>query len=143
MSSGSEQQATGPDMDSRSYSNFWFSCLKDKAHFSDQILEMAVTSLIYEDWLEGASNFLPWKARIMFFLKENGLWSHANTIVIASTYPAKLAKHEAKEAKAMSMILDLARDLLVSHLSEKKLVNAMFSTLTNLFRVMKRTGRWY
>jgi len=107
--------------------------LKDYAHFSDKILEMASIGLSYEDWLEGASNFLPWKARIMFLLEENRPWSHVNTIVIASTYPVELTKHEAKEAKAMWMILDLVRDHLVPHLSEKKLSNAMFSILAILF----------
>jgi 2-phosphoglycerate kinase len=87
-----------------------------------------------QDRLKGASNFLPWKARIMFLLRENGLWSHANTAMIASTGPAKLVKHEVKEAKAMWMILDLVRDHLVPHLSEKKSANAMFSNLTNLFQ---------
>jgi 2-phosphoglycerate kinase len=54
--------------------------------------------------------------------------------VIAPPNPAKLAKHEAREAKAMWMILDSVRDHLVPHLSEKKSANAMFSTLTNMFR---------
>jgi hypothetical protein len=54
--------------------------------------------------------------------------------VIALTDPTKLAKHEAREAKAMWMILDSVRDHLIPHLSEKKSANAMFSTLTNLFQ---------
>jgi hypothetical protein len=95
---------------------------------------MVAIGLMYEDWFEGASNFLPWKARIVFPLKENGLWSHVDTAVNVSIDPADLAKHEAKEAKAMWMILDSVRDHLVTHLSEKKSTNAMFSTLTNLFQ---------
>jgi hypothetical protein len=51
--------------------------------------------------LEGASNFLPWKARIMFLLHDNEFWSHANTTVIVPTYLVELAKHEAKEIKEM------------------------------------------
>jgi hypothetical protein len=62
----------------------------------------------------------------MFLLKENGLWSHANTVVITSTYPAEMAKHKEREAKEMWMILDSVRDHLVPHLSEKKSANAMF-----------------
>jgi 2-phosphoglycerate kinase len=94
---------------------------------------MATTGLRYEHLLEGASNFLPWKARIMFFLKENGLWSHANTTVTTPIDTVEMAKHEAKQAKAMWMILDSMRDHLVPHLSEKKSANVMFLTLTNLF----------
>jgi hypothetical protein len=102
--------------------------------FSNRILEMATTGLRHEDRLEGASNFLPWKARIMFLLRENGLWSHVNTAVTASIDPVELAKHEAREAKTMWMILYLVKDHLVPHLYEKKSGNAMFSTLTNLFQ---------
>jgi hypothetical protein len=69
----------------------------------------------------------------MFLLREKGLWSHVETTMIAPTDPAELAKHEAREAKAMWMILDSMRDRLLPHTSEKKSANAMFSTLTNLF----------
>jgi hypothetical protein len=72
--------------------------------------------------------------RNMFLLKENVLWSHENSTVTASMDPTELAKHEAKEAKAMWMILYSVRYHLVLHLSEKKLANVMFSTLTNLFQ---------
>jgi hypothetical protein len=74
--------------------------------FLDQILEMATVGLRYEDWFESASNFLSWKARIMFLQREKGLWSHVETAVTAPTDPAELAKHEAREARAMWMILD-------------------------------------
>jgi hypothetical protein len=95
---------------------------------------METIGLRYEDRLEGASNFLSWKTRIMFLLRENGLWSCANTTMTALTDPVELAKHEAKEVKAMWMILDSVRDRLVPHVFEKQLANAMFSTLTNLFQ---------
>jgi hypothetical protein len=97
------------------------------------MLEMAATGFKYEDRLVGASNFLSWKAWIMFLLREKGLWSHAKTAMITPTNPAEMAKHEAREAKAMSMILYSVRDHLIPHLSEKKLANSMFSALTNLF----------
>jgi hypothetical protein len=94
---------------------------------------MTATGLRYVDQLVGASNFLPWKARIMFLLRENGLWGHANNTVATSTNLAELAKHEARKARAIWMILDSVRDHLVPHLSEKKSSNVMFLTLTNLF----------
>jgi hypothetical protein len=62
---------------------------------------MAAVGLRYQERLENASNFLPWKARIMFLLKENEQWSHANTAVTAAADPVELDKHEVREAKAM------------------------------------------
>jgi hypothetical protein len=70
----------------------------------------------------------------MFLLKENGLWSHENTVVTTPTDPVELAKHEAREAKAMWMTLNLMRDHLVPFLYDKKSSNTMFSTLKNLFQ---------
>ena len=32
------------------------------------------TNLRLEDRLDGAGNFVPWKARIVLILEENGLW---------------------------------------------------------------------
>jgi hypothetical protein len=102
---------------------FWFSFLKDYAHTfecflgQDHILEMETTSFRYEEgWLEGASNFLPWKERIIFLLRENGMWSHENTTVITQTDLAKLSKNEVKESKEKWMILDSMRDHLLPHL---------------------------
>jgi hypothetical protein len=94
---------------------------------------MATTVLRHEYQLEGASNFHSWTVWIMFLLREKRLWSRVNTAMIMSTVPVELAKHEAREAKAMWIILDLVRDHLIPHLSEKKSANTMFSTLTNLF----------
>jgi hypothetical protein len=42
-------------------------------------LEMVVASFRFEDRLDGASNFVPWKARVTLVLMENGLWEFANT----------------------------------------------------------------
>jgi hypothetical protein len=95
---------------------------------------MEMAGLRYEDRLEGASKFLPCKVRIMFLPRENGPWSHANTIVTALKDPPELEKHEAKEAKEKWMILYLVRDHLVPHLSEKNSTSAMCWTLTNMFQ---------
>jgi hypothetical protein len=95
---------------------------------------METTKLRYENQLEGDSNFLSWKSWILFLIREKGQWSHVETIVTVLIDPIEMTKHEAREANAMWMILYLVRDHLIPHLSEKKLANAVFSTLTNLFQ---------
>jgi hypothetical protein len=62
----------------------------------------------------------------MFLLREKGLWSHVETTMIALTDPTELAKHKAREGKAMWMILDSVMDHLTPHLSEKNSTNEMF-----------------
>jgi hypothetical protein len=95
---------------------------------------MAATGLRFEDRLEGASNFVPWKARVTLILMENGLWDFANTIVTPPTDPKDLAAHELKDVKARRIILDAVKDHLIPHLSEKKSAREMFVALTNLFQ---------
>jgi hypothetical protein len=97
----------------------------------DQILGMETIGLRYDDHLEGASNFLPWKEKIMFLLKENGQWSHENTTVTVLTNLVELSNHEARKAKAMWMILYSVRDHLVPHLFEKK-VNRCDVSVSNV-----------
>jgi hypothetical protein len=71
---------------------------------------MAVTGLRFEDILEGASNFAPWKVRVTLILMENGLWEFANTIVTPLTDPQGLIIHNQKDVKARRIILDAVKD---------------------------------
>jgi hypothetical protein len=97
-------------------------------------LEMAATSLRFGDKLEGASNFIPWKVRVTLVLMENGLWDFANSKIIPPTDPVDLAMHEKKDVKAKGIILDVIKDHLIPHLSEKKSARDMFEAPTNLFQ---------
>jgi hypothetical protein len=42
---------------------------------------MASTSLIFEDRLDGAKNFLSWKVRVTLLLEENDLWDIIKDVV--------------------------------------------------------------
>ena len=54
----------------------------------------------YEDWLDGMSNYLQWKVRMVAVLKENILWIIVSTVVAPpATDPVALDIHEVKEAK--------------------------------------------
>ena len=78
------------------------------------------SSIRNEDRLEGISNYLQWKVRIASVLKENKLWTFANTIVpVPSADPIALDVHEVKEARAQRIILDRVKDHLIPHLTEK------------------------
>jgi hypothetical protein len=83
--------------------------------------------------LEGASNFIPWKAWVTLILMENGLWDFTNTTVTPPADPKDLAAHEQKDVKAKRIILDAMKDHLISHLSAKTSARDMFVALTNLY----------
>jgi hypothetical protein len=94
---------------------------------------MVITGLRFEDRLESASNFIPWKARITLILMENGLWEFANTTLTPPTDPQQLVVHNQKDVKARRIILDAVKDPLIPHVSEKNSARKMFEALKNLF----------
>ena len=103
------------------------------------LIEMA-TGLRLEDRLDGAGNFVPWKARIMLILEENELWdevvhnTQANPIqVSASTDALALATFNKKDIKARHIILDAVKDHVIPHLSGKDRAFKMWHALTILY----------
>jgi hypothetical protein len=93
------------------------------------------SSIRFEDRLEGISNYLQWKVRISSVLKENKLWSFANTIMpVPTSNPIALDVHEVRETKTQRIILDEVRDHLIPHLAEKKTANEMWVVLSPISR---------
>ena len=94
-----------------------------------------------EDKLDGAGNFVPWKARILFVLEENELWEElvrnttSNLIVIlVSTDAVALAAFNKKYIKARRIILDAVKDHVIPHISSKSRAYEMRDALTSLFQ---------
>jgi hypothetical protein len=83
--------------------------------------------------LDGASNFLSWKARVTLALKEYDLWELVDKVFAPPTNPIALAVHENKEFKVERVILVSVKDYLIPHLSEKKTTKYMFDSLVGLF----------
>jgi hypothetical protein len=94
---------------------------------------MPDTSLKFEDRLDGASNFLFWKARIALLFKECDLWGIIEKVVHVPTYATLNEAHE-KDIKAQRVIMDAMKDHLIPHLAEKQLAREMFKALMNLFQ---------
>ena len=94
-----------------------------------------------EDRLNGASNFVPLKARILLVLEENELWdevvnhttTHPIVIPTATTDPVGLAALN-KEIKARRIILDAVKDHVIPHILSKDRAHKMWDALTELFQ---------
>jgi hypothetical protein len=91
------------------------------------------SSIMFEDRLEGVSNYLQWKVRLSSALKENKLWSFVNIVVAVPTNITTLDVHEMNEAKTQRIILDGVKDHLIPHLAEKKTANGMWVALKDLY----------
>ena len=122
-------------------------------HFAEtcSLRKMSSSRLRTEDRLDGAGNFVPWKARILLVLKENELWdevvnhttTHPIVIPSATTDPVALVAFEKKDIKAMKIILDAVKDHVIPHISGKDHAHEMWSALTGLFQSLMRIGRWF
>ena len=91
-----------------------------------------------EGSLDGAGNFVPWKARIVLILEDNELWDEVvhsmqeNPIqVLAVTNAQALSTFNKKDIKARRIILDAVMDHVILHISGKVLK----------VRTESRTGR--
>jgi hypothetical protein len=95
---------------------------------------METILLRVEHILDGASNFLSWKARLTLAFKEYYLWELVEKIVSPPTDPTTLESHSKKEIKARRVILDSMKDCLIPHLPEKKMTKEMFDALVGLLQ---------
>jgi hypothetical protein len=93
-----------------------------------------MAGLRYEDRLEGASNFSPWRERMALVLEEQGLWEIAEGKVAAPADPVQLAAHNKKDVKARRIIVDGVKDHIIPHLSGKKTTKDMWEALVKLYQ---------
>jgi hypothetical protein len=95
---------------------------------------MAMACLRFEDRLDGASNFLSWKARVTLLLKEHDLWEITEKVVPTPTDATEKATLVKKDIKAQRVIMDVVKDHLIPHLAEKQSAREMFKALVDLFQ---------
>jgi hypothetical protein len=96
------------------------------------------SSLRFEDRLDGAANFSPWKERIVLLLEEAELWDIVNNTqsnpVIVPTDATLLAAFQKKNVKAKRMILDAIKDHVIPHVAGKANAYEMWASLTKLYQ---------
>ena len=114
----------------------------------ESCIKMA-TGLRLEDRLDGAGNFVPWKARLVLILEENKLWDEvvnnttANPIVVLASINAQALSAFNKDIKARRIILDAVKDHVIPHISSKTRAYQMLDALTNLFQSSNENIKWY
>ena len=89
-------------------------------------VEIMATRLRMEDRLDGARNFVPWKAKIVLILEENELWDEVvhNTTTVSIVFPpttdaVALFAFNNKDINARRIILDVVKDHVIPHISSK------------------------
>ena len=91
------------------------------------------TSLRFEDRLDGAGNFNPWKERIVLILEEFELWDIDETTVTIPADAILLAAYNKRNVKAKRIILDAIKDHIIPHVTGKKNAFEMWESLCKLY----------
>jgi hypothetical protein len=88
-----------------------------------------------EDRLAKASNWSPWKARIVFVLEGLELWDIVQAVVPASLAiaPILLAEFKKRNKEAKSMICDVVWDHIIPHLTGKAYAFETWASLCKLY----------
>jgi hypothetical protein len=99
------------------------------------LADMSASQMHVEDRLVGASNWSPWKARIVFVLEDLELWDIVEALVpvIPVTSPVLLAEFRKRNNKAKRTICDAVRDHIIPHLIGKTYAYEMWASLCKLY----------
>ena len=96
---------------------------------------MAIVGLRDQDMLDGASNYVIWKARMSFLLNEYGLKAYIDAVVVVPSDADQQKEYKKEMAWAKQLILDGIWDHVVSNIAGKHIAKQM-----RLIRMQKREG---
>jgi hypothetical protein len=96
---------------------------------------MSASQMRVEDRLAGASNWSPWKARMIFVLEDLVLWDIVEAVVppIPVTTPVLVAEFKKRNNKAKRTICDAVRDHIIPHLTRKTCAYEKWASLCKLY----------
>lgn len=95
---------------------------------------MATHGLRDQDRLDGVSNFVSWKEKILSVLDEHHIKHLVESIVVVPIDTDPLKKYEEAQAKAKRLIMDEVKDHVVPHIAEKDTTHEMWISLTKLYQ---------
>lgn len=94
-----------------------------------------VTSGLRDQYrLEGASNYIIWKARISFIIDKHNLKNFINSTFVEPVDVAPLRAFKKNMAKDKLLILYGVKDRIVSHISIKGTTKEMWDALAMLYQ---------
>ena len=83
--------------------------------------------------LDGDTNFISWKPRVLLILEENDLLKFVNEKGPEPKAEEAKSQWRKGDAKARRILVDSVKHHLVSQISEKTTARKMFKTLNKLF----------
>jgi hypothetical protein len=97
---------------------------------------MSVSQMRAKDRLVGASNWSPWKTRLIFVLEDLELWDivQAHVVVHSVIVPAFVAEFRKMNNKEKITICDVVRAQIIPHLISKDFAFDMGASLCKLYQ---------
>ena len=95
---------------------------------------MASHGLRDQDKLDGVSNFIIWRAKILSVLDEYDIKNHAENVLVEPADPNPLKKSNENQAQAKRLIMDGVKDHVMPHIAGKKTANEMWTTLEAMYQ---------
>ena len=105
--------------------------------------EMATSGLRDQDRLDGASNYVIWKATMSCLLDEHFLKVYVDNVVAEPADPNQLKKYKGEIAKAKRMILDGVKDHVVCHITSRGTAKEMWDALEMLYQGSSEQRKMY
>jgi len=93
---------------------------------------MVYQGLREDHCLEGASNFIAWKGRIMIVLEDNGVGEFVKQAILPQD-AQQLVQHNKNDIKAKRIILEAVKDHIMPHVHEKKTMFETYDTILKLY----------
>lgn len=94
-----------------------------------------VNGIIVEDKLEGTSNFVSWKFRIMLALGEIELDEFVKKAILEPTEEDEKLQWKRKNHKAMKMLVDSVKDHIMPIISKLETTYGMFKALEEMHEI--------
>lgn len=104
---------------------------------------MVAAGLRDQDRLDGASNYVIWKAKISYVLDKHDLKMSVNSVVVVPVDANSLKRYNAEMAKTKRIILDGVRDHVVSHIAGKDTARQMWEALATLYEGSSEQQKMY
>ena len=95
---------------------------------------MAQYGLRDQDRLDGMSNYVIWKTRILSVLDEYGLKDHAEKTLAVPTDADPLKKYEENQARTKRLIINGVKDHVIPHVTGKNTTHEMRSALEVMYQ---------
>lgn len=104
---------------------------------------MTSVGLRDHDRLDGASNYIIWKARMSFLLNEYGLKAYIDVVVVVHQNANQHKEYKKEMSQVKQLILDGVWDHIVSHIASKDTSKRRWDALATLYQGTSEQRKMY